>query len=88
MTSLQKVYLVLFALVALACIWDLLTAGKYPSRSARQVRFKALGLLVWFSCYPLSVFVMDALSVGAWFALLAALGAVGALFFYWPLRKD
>jgi hypothetical protein len=78
----------MFALVAFACVWDLFTAGKYPTKSARQVRLKAVGVLVWFSSYPASVFLMDTLSVGAWFALLAALGLGGALFFYWPIRKN
>jgi hypothetical protein len=88
MTPHQKVDIVTFVLIAVACVWDLFRAGRYPSNVAREVRLKAVGILLWVSVLPAGVFLKGSSSLGAWFALMALLAAGGAFFFYWLPRRD
>ena len=88
MTPMDRVDLLTFAVIVVACAWDFWSARRYPADEARRERLRTAGIVLWVLVLPAGVYLKRGASLGAWFLLMALLGGGGAFLFYWPYQRE
>jgi hypothetical protein len=87
MTPMDRVDLTTFVVIVISRAWILWWSRRDAPDEVRRTAFQSAGIILMASVLPAGVYLERSFSLGAWFVLIAMLGAGGALLYWQPWRN-